>query len=113
MARRRKMPPMQTLRIDDPNFEHCAVTLLPFGIEFVRSLEVGQELDWNDINCLRIVAEVAQALAAEKYGKPRWRHTTAGWVPLFVPSSPSVPKVAPVEPTAAVEPCGPLFGSAP
>lgn len=59
--------------ITDANFEHCAKTLLPMCIELCRALEEGQELDHNTIGCIHIVAEVAEVLAREMYGKPKWK----------------------------------------
>lgn len=57
----------------DPNFEHCAKTLLPFGIEAIRALGDGDRLNSDMVNVLGIVAEVAQAFAEREYGKPRFR----------------------------------------
>ena len=63
----------RVLKTTDDIFEHCAKVLLPSGVEFCQTLEVGQVLDRNDLNCIRIVAEVAEAFAIERYGKPKYR----------------------------------------
>lgn len=66
-------PPTRVRHVTDEHFEHCAVDLLPAGVEFCRTLEVGHVLDWTDLVCITIVAEVAEALARERYGKPKFR----------------------------------------
>jgi hypothetical protein len=58
----------------DANFEHCAKTLLPICVAYIRNLRPGDEIeDQACINMLCIVAEVAEAFSIERYGKPLFR----------------------------------------
>lgn len=58
----------------DANFEHCAKTLLPICVAYIRSLKPGDEIeDQDNLNLLCIVAEVAEAFSIERYGKPSFR----------------------------------------
>lgn len=60
-------------RVSDANFEHCASILLPFCVESIRHLRPGDRINQDTLNAIHIAAEVAQAFAAERYGKPRYR----------------------------------------
>jgi len=58
----------------DDNFEHCAKTLLPICVDYIRSIKPGDEIESQDLlNMLLIVAEVAEAFSIERYGKPTFR----------------------------------------
>lgn len=69
---------MKRRPVSDPVFEHMAVNLLPSAIAFIREMSAKQVRvphvpGQNAVNILNIVADVAEGLAIEKYGKPRFR----------------------------------------